>query len=74
MAFFRVQPLPNGIGQSPVSDYVKVGGLDAVEAAERILQIPLQREPRHNMYIRAFVHRFNGPLGTPLALYAAEST
>jgi len=68
---FQVQPWPEGIGKSPVSAYVKVEASDELDAATHVLQMLLQREPRHDMYIRAFVRRF-GRNGAPTKIFAAE--
>jgi hypothetical protein len=72
MPIFRVQALPNGPGASPFPDYVKVEGADELDAAQRHVKVPLQREARPDMYIRAFVHR-NIPRGAPTKIYAKES-
>jgi hypothetical protein len=73
MQIFRVQPLPAGPGASPFADYVKVEGADELDAARRLMKIPLQRTARPDMYIRAFVHR-NVTQGAPIKIYAAETT
>lgn len=72
MPTFQVQPWPKGVGNSPVPSYVKVEGLDELDAAKRLLHLPLQREPRHDMYIRAFVRRPTHR-GAPIKIYAAET-
>jgi hypothetical protein len=73
MQTFRVQPLPNGPGASPMTDYVKIEGADELDAAQRLMKIPLQRTARPDMYIRAFVHH-NVTQGAPIKIYAAEAT
>lgn len=70
MPIFRVQPLPNGPGASPMPDYVKVEAADELAAAQQLMQIPLQREARPDLFIRAFVHP-NIPRGAPIKIYAA---
>jgi hypothetical protein len=73
MPFFQVRPYPKGVGNSDVSNYIKVEASDELDAAQRVLQMPLQREPRHDMYIRAFVHRLGAwPRGAPTNIYAAD--
>ena len=75
---FQVQPWPEGIGKlpegarrPPIAPYVKVEGLDELDAALRLLRMPLQLEPRHDKYVRAFVRRLNRD-GAPTKIYAAE--
>lgn len=72
MPIFNVQPWPKGVGNSPLAPYEKVEAVDELDAAQRLLKMPLQREPRPDMYIRAFVR---GPThkGAPIAIYAAEA-
>ena len=64
MSTYNVQSFPHG-------DFEEVRGLDEVDAAERLLQIPLQRVPRSNMHLKALVR---GPAhrGSPILLYAKE--
>jgi hypothetical protein len=71
MRFYRVQPWPQGIGNPPAGVFKKVEGNDALDAAERIVQAPLQVKPRGNAYIRALVLEL-GKGGSPTMLYAAE--
>lgn len=73
MQIFQVQPWPKGIGNSAVSKYVKVEATDELAAAQHILQMPLQREARHDMYIRAFVRRLGArPHGVPTKIYSRD--
>jgi hypothetical protein len=73
MQIFQVQPWPKGIGNSEATDYVKVEAEDELDAARRLLQMPLQREARHDMYIRAFVRRLGvRPFGVPTKIYAVD--
>jgi hypothetical protein len=73
MQIFQVQPWPKGVGNSDVSGYVKVEAVDDLDAAERVLQMLLQREARHDMYIRAFVRRLGvRPHGIPTKVYATD--
>ena len=73
MQVFQVQPWPKGIGNSTVSGYVKIEAIDELAAAEHVLQVPLQREARHDMYIRAFVRRLGSrPHGVPTKIYARD--
>jgi hypothetical protein len=75
MQIFQVQPWPKGVGNSEVSDYVKVEATDELDAAERLLKMPLQLNDRHDMYIRAFVRRLGGrPHGAPTKVFAADIT
>jgi hypothetical protein len=53
MQIFQVQPWPKGVGNSEVSDYVKVESVDELDAAEGVLQTPLQSGARRDMYIPA---------------------
>jgi hypothetical protein len=64
MKTFKVRALPNG-------DYQDVRGSDEVDAAERLLQIPLQLQPRSNIDARALVR---GPAhrGNSILLYAKD--
>jgi hypothetical protein len=71
MRFYRVQPWPQGIGNPPADVFKKVEGSDARDAAERILQTPLQVKPRANAHIRALVLEL-GKGGSPTVIYAAE--
>jgi hypothetical protein len=69
MKVYKVQPWHNG---TPVgASYEKVEGVDEVDAATRLLKMPLQRKPRHNMYLRAMVHK-PGKCDLPVQIYAAE--
>jgi hypothetical protein len=71
MQIFQVQPWPKGIGNSEVSSYVRIEAANELDAAERVLQMPLQIEARHDMYIRAFVRRFGArPHGAPTKIFA----
>jgi hypothetical protein len=70
MQIFQVQPWPTGIGNAPVGPYQKIEALDELDAATRVLQVPLQSEPRHDMYIRALVRKL-GRTGSPIKIYAA---
>ena len=45
---------------------------DELEAAERVLKRPLQRQRRHDMYIRAFVRSGGRPQGAPIKIFEAE--
>lgn len=73
MQIFQVQPWPKGVGNSEVSHYVKVEAADELDAAQRILQMPLQREIRHDMFIRAFVRRLGArPQGFSTKIYARD--
>ena len=72
MQIFQVQPWPKGVGNSEISNYLKVEAADELDAAERILRMPLQRETRHDMYIRAFVRR-SGTHGLPTKIFAADT-
>jgi len=73
MPTFQVQPWPKGVGNSEVASYAKVEAADELEAAESILQMPLQSEPRHDLYIRAFVRRLGArPHGIPTKIYARD--
>jgi ribosomal protein L16/L10AE len=56
-----------------MTDYVKIEGADELDAAQRLMKIPLQRTARPDMYIRAFVHH-NVTQGAPIKIYAAEAT
>ncbi len=70
MSVFLVRQCLKGIGNSPVAPFGKVEGVDELDAATHLLQIPLQREPRPDLYIRAFVRRLDRS-GAPIKLYAA---
>ncbi|HUE11921.1 MAG TPA: hypothetical protein VMQ54_13310 [Steroidobacteraceae bacterium] len=73
MQIFQVQPWPKGVGNSTVSGYVKVEAIDDLDAAERVLKMPLQREARHDMYIRAFVRRLGArPHGASTKIYSRD--
>jgi hypothetical protein len=72
MQIFHVQPWPKGVGNSEVQDYVKVEADDELDAAERVLQKPPQRQTRHDMYIRAFVRSSGRPQGAPIKMFEAE--
>jgi hypothetical protein len=61
---------PEGIGNSPVASYEKIEAFDELDAAIRVLKMPLQREVRHDMYIRAMVRKL-GRGGAPTKIYAA---
>jgi hypothetical protein len=70
---FLVQPWPKGIGNSEVSNYIKVYALDELDAAQQLLQMPLQQEVRHDVYIRAFVRRSGArPHGLPTKIFARD--
>ena len=73
MSIFQVKSLPNGIENSSSIEYEKIEGLNELDAAQRLLHIPLQTEPRHITFLRALVR---GPayLGTSIPVYAAEKT
>jgi hypothetical protein len=73
MPTFQVQRLPNGPRKSPVASYEKVEAQDELDAGEQVLKIPLQREPRHDIYIRAFARRL-GVRRVPIKLYAKAET
>jgi hypothetical protein len=68
---FQVQPYPAGIGNSPVAPYQQIEAFDELDAATRVLQVPLQSEPRHDIYIRAFVRKL-GRAGSPIKIYAVD--
>jgi hypothetical protein len=75
MEIFQVQPWPKGVGNSEFSDYVKVEAADELEAAERVLKMPLQLDDRHDMFIRAFVRRLGGRQhGATTKVFAADIT
>ena len=71
MGYYRVQPWPQGIGNPPTSVFKRVEGSDPLDAAERIIQAPLQVKPRANADIRALVLEL-GKGGSPTIIYAAE--
>ena len=68
---FEVQSWPEGMGKSAVASYVKVEALDELDAARRLLRIPLQRDVRCEMYVRALVRKL-GHNGVTTRIYAAE--
>jgi hypothetical protein len=68
---FEVQSWPEGMGKSAVAPYVKVEALDELDAARRFLRIPLQRDARRDMYVRALVRKL-GHNGVTTRIYAAE--
>jgi hypothetical protein len=71
MQIFQVQPWPKGVGNSEAAAYIKAEAEDELDAAQR-LQMPLQREARHDVYIRAFVRRLGvQPSGMPTKIYEA---
>jgi hypothetical protein len=70
---FRVQRWPNGLWALPVTYWVNVEGKDELDAAQRLMKIPLQREARHDMYVRAFVRRKDIPGRPSTKIYAAQN-
>jgi hypothetical protein len=64
MTIFKVRPYPDG-------DFQEAPGVDEVDAAKRLLQMPLQRQPRSNMHLRALV-RLPAHGGLPILLYAKD--
>jgi hypothetical protein len=67
---FEVQSWPEGMGKS-AARYVKVEALDELDAARRLLRIPLQRDERRDEYVRALVREL-GQNGVTTRIYAAE--
>jgi hypothetical protein len=72
LPIFRVQPWYDGV--PPLGPDAKVEGLDEKDAAERLLQEPMQYEQRPAMYIRAVVRGSIGRRQINIILYAAESS
>jgi hypothetical protein len=68
---FEVQSWPEGIEKSTIAPYVKVEAMDELDAARRLLRIPLQRDERADIYVRALVRKL-GPNGVTTRIYAAE--
>jgi hypothetical protein len=71
LPIFHVWPLRDDSESLPLSPYVRVEGIDELDAAQRLLGIPLQRQPRSNMHLRALV-RGQTHRGAPILLYAKE--
>ena len=68
---FEVQSWPQGMGKPTVARYVKVEASDELDAARRLLRIPLQREERRDTHVRALVRKLGAIDGTT-KIYAAE--